>query len=157
MTNIPFASVFTPDNASAAAKQRLSVSKEFDDEFEFEYVSTNMDKELVFFHKPTKTLLEADLMFNLPAVEQYSLGGEPGSSWLTKIVNGLMNTKGDAKWQRRVMWYIASTGDRDRFNAGVRRINSWGIENIVPCHGDVILGRGKDVWENVFKWHLSGK
>jgi hypothetical protein len=25
----------------------------------------------------------------------------------------------------------------------------------VPCHGDVIEGNGKSVWEKVFGWHLD--
>lgn len=41
-------------------------------------VSSHSNHELVAIHHPTRTLLEADLMFNLPGTEQYSRAGQPG-------------------------------------------------------------------------------
>ena len=115
------------------------------------------NKELVFFHKPTKTLIEADLIFNLPATEQYSRSGmDATSGWATKIFGALQNTRGNAIWQKRFLWYALSRSDRAGFGKSVQRINTWPIENIVPCHGDVIVGGGKGVFEKVMGWHLQG-
>jgi len=153
VTVLPISTIFT-----AKGKESIKVSEEFDADFEYEYVDAHPNKELVFFHKPSKTLIEADLMFNLPATEQYSKSGvDPTTGWATKIFAGLQNTKGDAKWQKRMLWYAFSSGDRSGFNASVQRINGWGFENIVPCHGDTILGEGKGIFEKVFQWHLQGK
>ncbi|KAJ6132283.1 hypothetical protein N7471_007498 [Penicillium samsonianum] len=63
----PFQHVFKKDD-----KLPRSISKEFDAEFESEYVYGHGSRELVFLHKPTRTVIEADLLFNLPAKEQYS-------------------------------------------------------------------------------------
>jgi hypothetical protein len=55
-----------------------------------------------------------------------------------------------------MLWYVFSKGDRPGFNASMRRINSWGFENLVPTHGDSIVGNGKGVFEKVMGWHLEG-
>jgi hypothetical protein len=55
-----------------------------------------------------------------------------------------------------MLWYALSKNDRDGFNASVQRINAWGFENIVPCHGDVMMQNGKRIFEKVFEWHIAG-
>jgi hypothetical protein len=148
VTVVPISTIFTAKN-----KTEIKVGGEFDEEFEYEYI-----EELVFFHKRSKTLIEADLMFNLPAREQYSKTGvDPTTGWATRLFAGLQNTQGEAKWQKRLLWYAISSGDRPGFNKSIQRINSWGFENVVPCHGDSFVGDGKSVFEKVFGWHLEGK
>jgi len=150
---LSFNSIFTK-----ATKQSIKISEEFDNEFEVEYVDSHPNKELVFFHKQSKTLIEADLLFNMPATEQYSKTGVSATSgFFSKLFAGLQTTNGDAKWQKRMLWYVFSKGDRPAFDASVQRINSWGFENIIPCHGDSIIGNGKPIFEKVFAWHLAGK
>jgi hypothetical protein len=39
----------------------------------------------------------------------------------------------------------------------MERINKWGFNRIIPCHGDVMEGDGKGIFEKVMKWHLEGK
>jgi hypothetical protein len=153
VTNVPISTIFT-----AKGKEGVKVGGEFDEEFEYEYVDAHPNKELVFFHKPSKTLIEADLFFNLPATEQYSKTNvDPTTGWATKLFAGLQNTKGTAIWQKRMLWYLFSSGDRPGFNESMKRIGSWGFENVVPCHGDTFVGDGKSVFEKVFGWHLEGK
>jgi hypothetical protein len=119
-------------------------------------VPSHINKELVFHHKPTRTLIQADLMFNLPATEQFSRTGVAANAGiLTKIFGALQSTKGSAVWQKRLVWYGTSSSDRTGFNRSVERINKWGFERIIPCHGDVIEGNGKTVFEKVFGWHLE--
>lgn len=133
------------------------MDEEFDREFEYEFVDAHPNKELVFFHKASKTLIEADLLFNLPATEQYSRSGiDATTGWATKLFNGIQNTRGDAVWQKRMLWYVFSKGDREGFNRSMRRINGWGFENLVPAHGDCVVGDGKGVFEKVMAWHLEG-
>jgi len=121
-------------------------------------VPSHINKELVFHHRPTRTLIQADLMFNLPATEQFSKTGiDANSGILTKIFTALQGTKGDAKWQQRTIWYGTSAKDRTGFAASMERINKWGFNRIIPCHGDVMEGDGKGIFEKVMKWHLEGK
>ncbi|GAM82764.1 hypothetical protein ANO11243_007500 [Dothideomycetidae sp. 11243] len=145
---LPFAHLWKKDEAP-------SVDAEFDKEFEYTFVHAHPNKELVFNHKPTKTLIEADLMFNLPATEQMSKTGiSPTSGYLTRLFNALNSPQGDALWQKRFLWYAMSRGDRPSFNKSVKIIDSWDFSRIVPCHGDVIEGNGKEIFRKVFAWHL---
>jgi len=121
-------------------------------------VGSHANKELVFFYKPDKTLIEADLMFNLPATEQYSRTKEsPTDGILTKLFVKLQSTHGTAVWQKRFLWYAASSSDRNAFNKSVQRINSWDFEKIIPCHGDVIEKDAKGIFAKVMAWHLGKK
>jgi len=138
-------------------KNRLNnVSDEFDREFDREYVHAHANRELVFNHKPTKTLIEADLIFNLPAREQMSKTDiSPTSGILTHIFGAMQNTHGDAVWQKRFLWYLLSAGDRKSFNTSMTKINEWDFDTIVPCHGDVIEEGGKGIFQKVMQWHLE--
>ncbi|CAG8138782.1 unnamed protein product [Penicillium nalgiovense] len=135
-----------------------SISKEFDAEFESEYVYGHGSRELVFLHKPTRTVIEADLLFNLPAKEQYSKSPEvSGTNFLTKLLMPLMSTKPPATWQRRFAWYILSAQDRTAFNESMRRIDQWGFDRLIPCHGDTIETGSKGIFRDVMAWHLDRK
>lgn len=142
------------------ASTHWRVSDEFDREFDREYIHAHMNKELVFNHRPSGTLIEADLLFNLPATEQYSRAG-PGEKAtdgiLTKIFAALQHTRGNALGQRRFLWYAGSASDRPAFNASVRRIQGWSFDRIIPCHGDVIETGGKGIFEKIMQWHLEAK
>ncbi|KAJ2894598.1 hypothetical protein MKZ38_007396 [Zalerion maritima] len=149
---VPFSVVFTKGDHG-----RTKIDEEFDAEFEYEYVPGHANKELVFLAKRESTLVEADMMFNLPATEQYSRveGGVPGGIW-NKIFNTVQGlSPGRMKWQQRFLWYGASSGDRSGFNKSVARIAGWEFDKIVPCHGDVVEEGGSDVWRRLFAWHIN--
>jgi len=149
--DVSFSVVFT-----AKDKAAIKVDPEFDADFDYEYVDSHRNKEIVFLYKPDKTLIEADFMFNLPAIEQFSKSGEsPTSGFLTNLFVGLNNTTGDATWQKRLIWYGSSSGNRPAFNKSVARIATWNFDRIIPCHGEVIEQGGKGIFDKVFQWHLE--
>ncbi|GAB7351306.1 hypothetical protein MBLNU459_g1721t1 [Dothideomycetes sp. NU459] len=148
---LPWTHLFKPDDDAS-----LKVDAAFDAEFDAEYVHAHTNKELVFNHRPTRTLIEADLMFNLPATEQMSKTGEdPTTGLLTKLFCALNGTAGDARWQRRFIWYATSAADRPSFNRSVARINAWDFERLIPCHGDVLEKDGKTVFQKVMQFHID--
>ncbi|KAI9841984.1 MAG: hypothetical protein M1837_007550 [Sclerophora amabilis] len=148
---VPFSTVFTQKN-----KASLRVDDEFDRDFDYEFVGSHSNKELVFNYRPERTLIEADLLFNLPAHEQYSRTGQAADTGLfTKFFIGLQNTAGSAIWQKRFLWYAASSGDRPGFGASAQRIAKWDFDRIIPCHGDVIESGAKGIFEKVLGWHLQ--
>ena len=148
---VAFSHVWTKAN-----KRSFTVDADFDKDFDVEFVDAHQNKELVINYKPEKTLIEADLFFNLPATEQYSKAGESATSGiLTKIFGSLMNTRGAATAQKRFIWYGPSSSDRQGFSESVRRINNWDFDRIVPCHGDVIESGAKGVFQKVMEWHLQ--
>lgn len=145
--NVPFASIFK-------AKQTPSVDAEFDTEFDYEYVYGHVNKELVFLHKPTKTMIEADLIFNLPATEQFSKSGEsPTTGILTKLFASLQKTTGMG--QKRLIWYATSSGDKAGFHQSMAKMNGWDFDRIIPCHGDVVETGGKGVFQHLMEWHIQ--
>jgi len=149
-----FATVFTKPN-----KREIRISPDFDADFEYEYVDAHPNKEIVFFYKPDGVLIQADLMFNLPAEEQYSRVPEAEkpqhAGILAKTFMALQSTAGDAKWQKRFLWHAASRSDRGGFNESMKRIEGWGFDTIVPCHGETVVGGGKALFEKVFEAHLK--
>lgn len=135
--------------------KKWSVDETFDKEFEVEYVDAHINKELVFLHKKSKTLIEADMLFNMPAHEQYSKTGESATSGVfSGLFAKLNSTEGNAIWQRRFAWYLISAKDRNGWNKSVQKIEKWDFENIVPAHGESIVGNGKTIWRRVMEWHL---
>jgi glyoxylase-like metal-dependent hydrolase (beta-lactamase superfamily II) len=144
----PFQHVFKKGATNA-------ISEEFDAEFETEYVHGHGSRELVFLHHPSRTVIEADMLFNLPANEQYSKTPDAKPvNCLTKMVLPMLSTSVPATGQRRFAWYILSQQDRSAFTASVKRIVRWDFDRIIPCHGDVIEAGGKGVWQDVMAWFL---
>lgn len=143
------------------AKDKLAtkVDEEFDRDFAYEYVDAHTNKELVFLYRPDKVLIEADLMFNLPAEEQYSKcpEAEKKAGFAARLFMSMQSTKGDAKAMKRFTWYVISSKDRTGFNESLARIDAWDFETLIPCHGETIVGTGKEVFRKVFDWHLTGK
>lgn len=146
-----FTHIFTKEKAQEGQQ---GVSEEFDAEFEIEYMHGHPSRELVFFHKPSRSLIEADLLFNLPANEQYSRAEEGPSSSLTKLVKPFMSTVPPATMQRRFAWYVLAK-DRAAFNKSVARIDQWGFQRLIPCHGDVVEDGAKGVFRTVMEWALA--
>ncbi|KAH8655014.1 hypothetical protein BGZ60DRAFT_472927 [Tricladium varicosporioides] len=106
-------------------------------ESECEYVDSRQNRKQVFFHKPTRTLIKADLIFNLPATEQYSRTMSSASSSVL-FATGLLCAERDVKWQRRIVWYLSCSGDREGFTQSTKRILTWNFRRIIPCHGGSI-------------------
>ncbi|KUI73429.1 hypothetical protein VM1G_08922 [Cytospora mali] len=152
--NDEFAVVFR-----AQDKLSTTIDEEFDRDFQYEYVDSHANKELVFLYKPERVVIEADLMFNLPADEQYSKvpESEKKAGCFAGLFMSMQTTKGDAKAMKRFMWYVMSARDRKGFNESVQRIDEWDFETLIPCHGETLVGDGKQVFEKVFEWHLHGK
>lgn len=158
VTDIEFHSVFVPP-AAQTEPPALIADPAFTHDFEVEYVHAHANKELVFYFKPDRTLIEADLLFNLPPTEQYSRVPEKERklTLLDRLFASFQNTSGEALWQRRFLWYVASSKDREAFGASVRRIDKWDFERVVPCHGDVIEHDAKGVFRRVMAWYLVGQ
>ncbi|KAM0333510.1 hypothetical protein ACHAQA_002173 [Verticillium albo-atrum] len=151
----PFAVVFT----AGPAKRDLRIDPAFDADFDYEYVDAHPNKELVFFYRPDRVLIQADLLFSLPATEQYSRvpDAQKAPGLADRLFGGLQTTEGDAKWAKRAQWYLFSSKDRTGFNESIQRIGQWDFETIVPCHGDTMVGDGKARFDKVFAWHLNGE
>lgn len=151
--NEKFDVVFTKDT-----KSQQRISEEFDADFDYEYVDGHANLELVFLYKPDKTVIQADLIFNLPAIEQYSRVPEAerpsGDGLVSKLFTYIQSTEGEAKGLKRFNWYVAAK-NRKSFDESIKRINEWDFVTMIPCHGDVMEGNAKATFQRVFDWHLK--
>lgn len=141
--------------------QTVKIDAEFDADFDYEYVHSHVNKELVFNYRPDRTLIQADLFFNLPANEQYSIAGpnktrvDASSGFFTGIWAKFNNTQGSMVGQKRFIWYLISAMDRSNYNKSISKIAGWDFDRIIPCHGDVIETNGKGVFQTLMSWHLD--
>ena len=151
LKDVQFDIVYTSSNRSPF------VSEEFDSEFEVEYLDSMASQDIVLFHKRSKTAIEADLLFNVPATEQFSKSGKSATSGiLFYFLAPLFSAKGSATWQKWLAWHVLSSKDRHGFTHSLERINSWQFERIIPCHGDVIESEARQVFAKVFERFLEG-
>jgi hypothetical protein len=152
LQNVQFDILYTSSNRSP------SVSEEFDREFEVEYMHSMASQDIVLFHKPSKTVIEADVLFNVPATEQFSKSGQSATSGiLFHLAAPLFSAKGSATWQKWLAWHVLSSKDRSGFTQSLEKISSWNFELIIPCHGDVIESGAKQVFAKVFERFLVGE
>ncbi|KZT50591.1 hypothetical protein CALCODRAFT_488589 [Calocera cornea HHB12733] len=139
----------------------------FEPEIQAQYFAAHVSKDVAFLHAPSKTLIEADLLFNLPGKEQYSKTKSPNSlairwsafgpdSALHKRF-GLMIASDKAYvpsptlLKLRTLTALYSVMRRD-----VQAVASWDFDRIIPCHGDVIEKDGKRAWTSAYERLLKG-
>ncbi|KAJ7089273.1 hypothetical protein B0H15DRAFT_949248 [Mycena belliarum] len=120
----------------------------FEDEITACYFSGSKNKDVAFFHPASKTIIEADLIFNLPCTEQYSkttssgriplpgLGRVTPSSWLHSKISASMGV------------------DKAAMARDAATVAEWDAARLVPCHGDVIETGAKEAWRAAYKAYL---
>ncbi|KAH3908962.1 hypothetical protein HBI56_124790 [Parastagonospora nodorum] len=125
----------------------------FSDDFETVFFEGFITYCVAWYHKPTKTLIQSDLMMNLPCTEQYS----PPSS-----EQGLLSREFAKRahprsiWAKRLMYYIA-TVNHSLMRRDAKKVAEWDIKRVIPCHGDVIDDGGNEAWSSTYEWFLKGK
>jgi hypothetical protein len=81
--------------------------------------------EWVFFHRPSRSLIATDLVFNI--VEPRGL--------LTPLVLRIVGANRKLAQSRVFARLVA---ERDATTASLRRILAWEIERVVPAHGEIV-------------------
>jgi len=119
----------------------------FEDDIKWCFFPGFMTKEVAFFHKNSKSLIEADLLFNLPPKEQYSRSNKMTFHLLT----GRFNPWSYA--HKRAVWSLGS--DKEAMKRDAKIVAGWDFERVIPCHGDVIENDGDKAWREAFKWYLD--
>ncbi|KAG2111792.1 hypothetical protein BD769DRAFT_1580765 [Suillus cothurnatus] len=115
----------------------------FEDEIKHCYFSGFRNKDVAFLHTPSRSLIEADLLLNLPAYEQYSkssssvYGNIKPDSWIHRAI--IKSTAIDAEAMRRDATTVAN----------------WDFDRIIPCHGDVIETDGNRMWRALYNAFIN--
>ncbi|KAF9493170.1 hypothetical protein BDN71DRAFT_1508755 [Pleurotus eryngii] len=119
----------------------------FEDEIKACYFSGYASVDVAWLHVASKTLIQADLLFNLPGTEQYSK-----TKMSPKIpIFGKLDPYGNL--QKRFLW--AQGKDKKTMMQDARTVAEWDFERVIPCHGDVIETDGKKAWVMAYSKYLK--
>jgi len=116
----------------------------FEPEIQACYFPAHPNKDVAFLHAPSKSVLEADLLFNLPATEQYSKVG--GGGYLGHFTAFGPNS-GLHKWLTNSL----ASKDPKGMKRDAQTVLGWDFDRIIPCHGDVIETGAKEAWKAAFE------
>lgn len=101
-------------------------------------LTARFEKEIVFFHRRTRTMICADALLNL----------RRHPSRLTRLVALFMLNTGPGKgWMERIAVQDWKLGRRQ-----VDRILEWDIERVVLAHGDLVLSNGREAVREAYSW-----
>lgn len=124
------------------------------DNFEFVYLPTHANKELVMYNKPNKILCQADLLLLLGPkgtnLEQYS--EETGFPANFNAFTGFSRLIGYSHPDSKVFVKLANKmvkSTNPETKKGLKIIDSWDFSTMIPCHGNVV-DDGKSVFRKVF-------
>jgi hypothetical protein len=98
--------------------------------------------EVVFFHRPSATLIASDLAFNIGA----------GSPPLTRIAFGVGGTYGRLSPSLIERLLVR---DRSAFRRSLTRILEWPFERVVVAHGAISETNGRDELVRGYSWILG--
>ncbi|TFK41494.1 hypothetical protein BDQ12DRAFT_678086 [Crucibulum laeve] len=119
----------------------------FEDEIKACYFSGFKSKDVAWFHVASKTLIQADLLFNLPGTEQYS---KVKKSPKIPII-GKFDPWGSI--HKRFVW--GQGADKEAMRRDAKIVAGWDFERIIMCHGDVIEKDGKKAWSTAYSKYLE--
>ena len=88
-------------------------------------------REHAFFHKPTRTLIVADLVFNF---------GAGSSAWMRKffrVVGGIRSYPGMSRLFKLLIW------DRVAFSSSIQCLMQWDFDRLIVGHGEIIESGAK--------------
>jgi hypothetical protein len=99
--------------------------------------------EVVFLHRPSATLIVADLVFNV----------RQPRGLVAAVALRLMGVHGRLAQSRA--WRFA-TQDRAAAAASCHRILHWSFDRLVCCHGEVVETGARPALERALAWMIGG-
>lgn len=112
------------------------------EQHELEGIGLFLD-EVIFYHRPCRSLILADLLLN------FSENDASITRFLARFVIG------PYPGCRFAYLYRPIVLDRRRFRASIERILDWDFDQIIVGHGAVVPTDGKDVFRAAFRWLLK--
>lgn len=102
-----------------------------------------MANEVVLLHRPSRSLLVTDLVFNLP----------PTAPWPTRAAMRCL--LGYPGCQTTLLERVAMR--RDAARQELHQILSWDFDRVIMAHGQVIEAEGKAALRHAFRWLLPAR
>ncbi|KAF8894971.1 hypothetical protein CPB85DRAFT_1180534, partial [Mucidula mucida] len=110
------------------------------------YFSGFGNQDVAFYHIASKTLIVADLLFNLPGTEQYSKSTESSKIPLVDKIDPYGGL------QKRMLWALGKNKEAMRRDA--RTVSEWDIQRIIMYHGDLIEEDACKAWKAAYAKYL---
>lgn len=128
----------------------------FPSELELAYFPDFAQKEIFLFDRQSKTVFVADMLWHLPAIEQYSQVSDKSrvghKGFIQNFVDSHMN---ENDWvQRSMQWAISKNTEQFKHQAD-RVVNAWQPIAVVTQHGDVIATNGNQALKKRFEAALK--
>ncbi len=101
------------------------------------------ENEVVFFHRPSRTLILCDLAFNFGA----------RTATPTRLLMRLLRSYGRFGPSTLDPWLIR---DRTAARQSLERILAWDFDRVVVAHGDILPSGGRDALRQGYAWLLAG-
>ncbi|KAF7291852.1 hypothetical protein MIND_01210400 [Mycena indigotica] len=121
----------------------------FEEEIYACYFDGFANKDIAFFHVASRTLIVADLLFNLPGTEQYSKAPRPSKSHVPLV--GKIEPFGSL--HKRFVW--SQGKDKKAMARDAKTVLEWAPERVIMCHGDVIETSGTEAWAAAYSKYLA--
>jgi len=119
----------------------------FEDAIQACYFSGYANKDVAFYHAQSKSLIQADLLFNLPPTEQYSTSKPP------RTIPFIGNFTPESWIHKR---FVSSMEvDKESMRRDAKTVANWDFERIIPCHGDVVEKDGNRAWRELYRKFLD--
>ena len=149
----PEAAVFAPQALTRTAKKRLPSHQIFDETrsslwagtIDQLVISSGILTEIVFFHRPSRTLILTDLIENFELSRVRSL-------WLRALlrIGGVVDPDGKSPLDMRLSFW----GHRAEARSAVRTMLAWNPERVVLAHGRWYDRDGEHELRRAFRWVL---
>lgn len=121
-----------------------------------------------WFHRPSRTLIEADLLFTKMTAEQQATGGlfgmltgkfGPGTGLHKTMVKGfakadlacvLLDVPAQVSSDKADPVVLALLSSFSGFAAASKLVAAWDFDRLIPCHGEVIETGAKEAWTSTY-------
>jgi len=99
-------------------------------------------RETVFCHRPSGTLILADIAFNF---DQYN-------SLITRFAAQMIGSYKTLRPSRLEKW---GSRDKGSVEASVRQVLAWEFDRVIPGHGSIVEAGGKARFKAGYEWFLD--
>ncbi|KAF7323744.1 hypothetical protein MKEN_00595400 [Mycena kentingensis (nom. inval.)] len=123
------------------------------------HFSGQSNEDVAFFHHPSKTLIQADLLFNLPCTEQLIKRKKSSPQYSKTASSGriplpvLGNISPTSGMHGFVMGLFAK--DKVAMARDARTVLEWNPQRIIPADGDIIEKESTEMWRAAYKKFLA--
>ena len=103
-----------------------------------------LDNEIVFYHKPSRSLIVADLCFNIP----------PDRSGFTSAVAGVLGVLDQMAPSRN---FKVMTRNASLVRQTIKRILKWDFQRVILSHGNIVETDAKAKFREAFAYLSRGR